>query len=426
MAAIFRLSATLLILSSGCLSAATGVHAQSATRFHGASIEEGQKRFGLGSPQPNLGNLGYVLADGILFLPTANFEAGFNSNPDKLFTDARSSAYGSTNLNSVLGFVNSSGATTIAARGTLLQYDEDIANSSRWDAGLAVDNAYAISPGTVATFGGYYLRDEINLVPSDNAGGYGQLTHKDSDIESFARVKVDQIAYRNGVPNAASIPPALLPFIQNEQFNVARVEGVAGFIFGPSQPIGVYGELGGANLDYFSQNEENLLDRDAMEFWVTAGLRFRLDKTLIVDTGWRFNQRDFEDHAIHEHDSNFFDGRVTFTPADNLRFVAEIDRIIVEPVTALALAGERTRYAVSASYKPSPLWEIAPNIRYELLREIGDVQRYEEIAGGLSVAYQFNERTALYGLIDYEAVEETTSGDTYDKLQIGAGTRVKF
>ena len=81
-------------------------------------------------------------------------EVGYNSNPDKLFTNAQGSLYGLSNATAVFGFLNATGATTLTLRGTLLEYDADIARSSRWDAGMALDNAYAVAPGTVATFGG--------------------------------------------------------------------------------------------------------------------------------------------------------------------------------------------------------------------------------------------------------------------------------
>ncbi len=400
--------------------------AQSGNRLRGSTLGDGQKRLGVGTVQPGLSQLGYVLADGLFFLPTASFETGANTNPDELFSGAQASPYGLANASGVLGYITDKGATTLALRSTLLQYDEDIVNNSRWDAGLAIDNAYAIMPGTVATFGAYYLRDELNLVPSDNTGGYGQLAYKDEGLETFARLKADQIGYRGGVLNEDDIPSFFLPLVQNEQFNVQRVEGATGFIIGPSARVGVYGELGGANLDYYSQNAENVLDRDATEFWAVAGLRFNLHKTLTLDAGWRFNVRDIEDRFTKDHSSDFFDGRLTWSPSETLQFVAEIDRTLVEPVTTFALVGDKTRYALGASYKPAAEWDVSASLRYEVLDQIGDVQEYEETGGSLAVGYQFNERTVIYGLVDYEHTEEQFSGEDYDRVQVGAGTKVQF
>lgn len=400
--------------------------AQSGARLRGSKLDEGQKRLGIGKIPGDLSQLGYVVADGVVFLPTASFETGYNSNPDELFSAIEGSPYGLANANGVLAFIRQTGATTVAVRGTALQYNGDIKNSSRWDAGAAIDNAYAVAPGITATFGGYYLRDEINLVPSDNAGGYSQLAYKDDGFEAFARIKGDQIAYLGGVDNAASIPVSLLPFLKPNQFDVRRLEGVAGFIFGPAAKVGFYGELGGSDLNYLSQNAEALLDRDAGEFWAVAGVRLNLHRTLVIDAGWRVNHRSIEDRTAKEHSSSFFDGKLTWAPADNFSIQAEIDRTLVEPVTAFAVVGDRTRYAATANYIPAPLWSFSASLRYEVLDQIGDVLEYREIGAGLAVAYEFSERTAIYGLIDYEHVEETFTGDTYDRVQIGAGTRVKF
>lgn len=398
---------------------------QSATRFQGATIDESSKKLGLGAPKSNLSELGHIIAPGIVFAPTMNMETGYNSNPDELFANAEGSLYGLANGTAVIGFLNSTGATTLTFRGTILQYDGDIADSSRWDAGLALDNAYAVAPNTVATFGAYYLRDEIAFVASDNEGAYGQLAYKDADFESFGRLKFDQIGYLGHVFSATADPIALL-FVQPSQFDVQRTEGVSGFIVGPQARIGVYGELGGANLDYYSQNVENLLDRDATELWATGGLRFNLHPSLVVDAGWRVNARQVEDRQVSDPSTNYFDGRVIWTPVANLSFVAEVDRGFVEPVSALAVAGDKIHYGASMIYKAQPDLEFGAALRHDQIEQIGDNLDYHETELSLSVAYQWNEKATVYGLISNEHVEEQVTGQSYDKLQVGAGTKIRF
>ena len=398
---------------------------QGATRFQGATLEESSKKLGLGAPKANLSELGYTIAPGIVFSPTMTMESGHSSNPDELFANAKGSLYGLTNGTAVIGFLNSTGATTLTFRGTLLQYDGDIANSSRWDAGLALDNAYAIATNTVATFGAYYLRDEIAFVPSDNEGAYGQLAYKDADFETFGRLKLDQIGYLGRVSSTTADPIALL-FAQPSQFDVQRVEGVSGFIFGPQARIGFYGELGGANLDYYSQAVENLLDRDATELWATGGLRFNLHPSLVVDAGWRVNARQVEDRQVDDPSTSYFDGKVTWTPVANLSFVAEVDRAFVEPVSSVAVAGDKIHYGASVVYQARPDLEIAANLRHDQIEQIGDDLDYHETELSLSVAYQWNEKATIYGLIGNEHVEEQVTGQSYDRLQVGAGTKIRF
>lgn len=398
---------------------------QGATRFQGAALDDSSKKLGLGEPRANLSDLGYTIAPGIVFAPSVNSEVGYNSNPDKLFTHAEGSLYGLTNGTAVFGFINSTGATTLTLRGTFLEYDGDIARSNRWDSGLALDNAYAVAPNMVATFGAYYLRDEISFVASDNEGVYGQLAYKDADFETFGRLKLDQIGYLGNVFSAGADPVALL-FAQPSQFDVQRVEGISGFIFGPQARIGFYGQLGGANLDYTSQHVENLLDRDATELWAISGLRFNLDPSLVVDAGWRVNARQVEDRRVDDPSSNYFDGRITWTPITSLSIVADVDRSFVEPVSTQAVVGDKIHYGLAAVYKARPDLELAAGLRHDQIDQIGDAFDYHETELSFSMTYQWSEKTAIYGLISDEHVEEQTTGETYNRLQVGAGTKIKF
>jgi hypothetical protein len=409
-----------------CACSTASLAQQVSTRFQGATLDDGSKKLGVGSAKSDMSALGYTIAPGVIFSPTGTVETGYNSNPDEFFSGAQGTPYGLVNTGAVFGFLNSAGVTTVTLRGTSLQYDGDIANNSRWDAGAAIDNAYAIGRGTVATFGAYYLRDEISFVPSDNEGGYGQLAYKDQGFETFARLKIDQIGYLGSVPGSGSIDPVTLLLLQPSQFNVQRVEGVSGFIFGPQERIGFYGELGGANLDYYTQGVENLLDRDATEFWAISGFRLNLHPSLTLDTGWRVNVRQIENFGASDPTSNFFDGRLTWTPFDKLRFVAEVDRGFVEPVSALAVAGDRTHYGASVVYQARPDVQLGANVRHDRIEQIGDVFEYHETELSLSVNYQWSEKIAIYGLIANEFVEEQSTGQDYNKLHIGAGTKVQF
>jgi hypothetical protein len=398
---------------------------QGATRFQGSTLEESSKKLGLGAPKSNISELGHTIAPGIVFAPSSTMETGYSSNPDERFTDAKGSLYGLTNGTAVIGFLNSTGATTLTFRGTLLQYDGDIDNSSRWDTGVALDNAYAVGTNTVATFGAYYLRDEIASVASDNEGAYGQLAYKEPDFETFGRLKLDQIGYLGHISGVAANPIALL-LAQPSQFDVRRAEGVSGFIIGPQARIGVYGELGGANLDYYAQGVENLLDRDATELWATGGLRFNLHPSLIVDAGWRVNARQVEDRTASDPSTNYFDGRLTWAPINDLSFVAVIDRGFVEPVSTFAVAGDKIHYGASVNYKARPDLELSAALRHDQIEQIGEAFDYHETELSLSMSYQWNEKATVYGLISNEHVEEQVTGQSYDRLQVGAGTKIRF
>lgn len=398
---------------------------QSAGRFQGASVDDSARKLNVGAPKQDLSQLGHVLAPGILFSPTITMEAGFNSNPDEFFSGAEGSPYGLTNSTSVFGFLGDQGATTLTLRTTFLQYSGDIIDNRRWDAGAALDNAYTVAPGTLATFGIYYLRDELSLVPSDNSGAYGQLAFREDGFETFVRLKTDQIDYLGSVANA-SLNATQLMLVQPSQFNFHRIEGASGFIFGPQARIGFYGELGGANLDYYDQGTENILDRDATEIWGIAGMRFNLHPTLTFDAGWRLNVRQVEDKSVGDQTTSFFDGSLTWTPIQTFSLTAEIDRTFAEPSSTFAIMTDKIHYGMSASYQLRPGVQLGAALRHDQKEQIGDAFDYHETEVSLSLAYQWSEKILLYGLALHEVVEEQTTGQSSEKTQIGAGTRMKF
>jgi hypothetical protein len=419
---VFRALAAFAAL---CATAVNLSAQQNAGRFQGASVDEGAKKLNVGAPQQDLSALGHVLAPGILFSPTITMEAGFNSNPDEYFSDAEGSPYGLTNSTNVFGFLGDQGATTLTLRTTFLQYSGDIIDNHRWDAGAALDNAYTLAPGTLATFGIYYLRDELSFVPSDNSGAYGQLGFREDGFESFVRLKTDQIDYLGSVVNA-SFTPTQLMLIQPSQFNFNRIEGASGFIFGPQARLGFYGELGGANLDYYDQGVENFLDRDASQIWGIAGMRFNLHPTLTFDAGWRLNVRQVEDKSVDDQTTSFFDGSLTWTPIPTFSLTAEIDRTFVEPSSIFAIMTDKIHYGMSAAYQLRPDLQIGVALRHDQKEQIGDIYDYHETEVSLVLGYQWSEKTLIYGLALHELVDEQTTGQSSEKFQVGAGTRMKF
>jgi len=402
------------------------VYAQQSSRFRGSSIDEGSKKLGVGETRGDLSEFGHVLAPGIVFAPTLTLETGHNSNPDLLFSGAEATPYGLANFTGVFGFIRDTGASTFTVRGTSLEYDGDVSGSSRWDAGFALDNAYAVAPNTIATFGGFYLRDEIPSVASNSEGGYGQLAYSVEDFEGFARLRLNEIGYLGSVAGSSGLTATQIALLQPSQFDVQRIEGVSGFIVFPRERVGFYGELGGANLDYLSQGAESVLDRDATELWATGGLRFNLHPSLVLDTGWRLNARNTEDPVVGDVTSNFFDGRLTWTPQDNLQFVVEADRSYAEPVSTLGVVSDKIHYGASVFYKPRADVELSGSVQQDQLEQLGDVEDYHEMVVSGSVSYLWNESIAIYGVISQTHSEEQSSGETASRLQIGAGTRIQF
>ena len=77
-------------------------------------------------------------------------------------------------------------------------------------------------------------------------------------------------------------------------------------------------------------------------------------------------------------------------------------------------------------YKARPDLEFGATLRHDQIEQIGDDLDYHETELSLSVTYQWNEKAAVYGLISNEHVEEQVTGQSYDRLQVGAGTKIRF
>ena len=155
-------------------------------------------------------------------------------------------------------------------------------------------------------------------------------------------------------------------------------------------------------------------------------LRFNLHPSLVVDAGWRVNARQTEDRRVNDPSTNYFDGRVTWTPIQTVSIVGEVDRSFVEPVSSLAVVGDKIHYGVTAVYRARRIWNSAAGLRRDTIDQIGDAFDYHETELSLSMTYQWSEKTAIYGLVSDEHVEEQTTGQSYDRLQVGAGTKIKF
>jgi hypothetical protein len=396
------------------------------TLLRGSTVDAASQRFAGSAQSGALASIGYVVAENVVFIPTGSFETGYVSNPDALFIRTSASPFGTTEVSGTVGFLNSAGATTFAVKSRLTVFGSDVERPERWDAGAAVDNAYRIAPGLTATFGAYALKDWVNLVPDDAAGGYAQLAYQDSFIEFASRLKADQINYLGKAYFTEGAIPELLPFLKPSAFDVRRTESVTSVLVAPKAVAGLYGEVGAALVDYLSQPDVRVVNRDATEGWIKGGVRVNIGQTLRVEAGWRFNDRETEDRRVSSYSSSFFDGKVIWAALPTTTVVFDIDRKLVEPGTAFAIVGDQTVYLLSVTHKASEDWTVQGFGRYRILDQIGDVQRYTEGAAGVGVAYQWLPKTALTGSLSYARGEETSSGQTYDVVRVSAGSKIQF
>jgi hypothetical protein len=422
----FRTTATAVLSLTLVSPASLGKAQTTAERFHGASLTESRERVKSGRASSQASRLGQEIAPGIVVATNLGLEAGYDSNPDELFSNASVTPFGLLDGSMVLAFISARGVTTFGVRGSLLEYSNDILNESRWDASFVIDNSYRLREGLQSNFGAYYLRDEIRLIPSDNIGGYSELRYESPKLEMYLRSSAEQIEYLGPIPFERSVPVALLPVVRNGEFNVRRLESSAGFLFGRDQRVGAYAQVGSADLEYIDQRIESLIDRDAWEIWGIAGLRINLSQQMRLDIGYRHNHRDIDDARVPEHSNGFLDAKLVWSPLANFGIVADIDRVLVEPVTANALVGEQTSYALRSVYRPTERWEVSAFGRFRELKQIGDQFRYEERSVGAATGYGVAPNMEVYGIVDLKSVRENSTSSEYDRIRVGVGTRLKY
>lgn len=312
-------------------------------------------------------------------------------------------------------------------RGSFVQYADDVARSeSRYDASIVVDNAYRIGNGIKWTFGGYYLRDELRLNQSNNAGGYTQFSYNGTNSEAFLRLRSEQVAYIDNDVTTAGLPSGLIPFARNGEFSVRRTEATVGGMVGITQRIGMFAELGSAVLDYFDQKQSGTVDRDASEITALAGLRVTLAPDARLDVGYRVSRRDFDDGAQNFHSTGFLDAKLVWAALTNLTVIADVDRALVEPVSLFALAGEQTTYGIRLVYTPVDKVELGLFGRYRVTEEIGEAAKYNEVAGGASASYALTDKSTAYAVVDVKHVEEDVAKTDFDRVRFGVGVRSQF
>ncbi len=366
-----------------------------------------------------LENIGHVIADGIVVTGSLQAEGGKDTNPDRLF-GGDGSAFGRTDGGLTLGIVKGKSATTFSLKGGYLNY-ADLSRDDRYDAGASVDTFYQLAPGHELTAGAFYLRDEISFTKTEVVGSYAEYAYADENAEAFAQSRYSNVRYING-DNAGQ----LVPFFQNSAFDVQKVQQQAGLLVGRQNPIAAYvrGEIGA--VDYTDQRAETVIDRDGIDLWGVAGLRFTFSPWLRLEAGVRGNYRDLEDAQIHDVARGGFDGAITWAPSARLRTRLAIERRIDEASTPFAVVADALEYSGELVWRPTLQAQLSLRASQEKSEEIGQALTFVERTIAGEATYDFTQGIQVYLAAEYErtSIEETEA--EYDRFRIGAGTRIQF
>ncbi len=403
--------------------ASSPVNAQAPGNVLQKPLEQGTEQLKGKSASELSGVTGYTVAPGIIVTPSGYAEVGHDSNPDESF-DEIASPYQEVGTTLSLTAIGSRAAGNVRASGSWLQLHDEMLREDRWKAAIEANGVYSIAPGLSVSAGGVLSQDETEFFKNRVKGAYAEINYSDQRITSFVRANAIEVRYLNDPEIPDSADDSLKPLFLRENLDVRSTGVTAGLLLGNNYWLAPYVEVGAANLDYFNQKDESLVDRDADDFHAKGGMRVTFSPALQADFGMRWNRRDLEDARFSEFDSNYFDFALRWTPWTYFSLSANIDRTIEEPSGLRGVLADTKTYGLRANYKPTDRTSLSVWGEYKDIEELGETLEYDARRGGAELSYDLTPSTQLYAGALLEYVEEEVRDPDYNRLRVGAGARV--
>ncbi|MGO9171477.1 MAG: outer membrane beta-barrel protein [Rhodomicrobium sp.] len=363
--------------------------------------------------------IGFVVAPGVTFVPSAFSEIGYDSNPSQSFTNSSGSAFIRSGGGFALSSVTQSTVVNVNTTGSMMDYFNDsVFYDSLRFAGIANANvSYLVQPGLTVSSGAFINYDGQSVNKNQTDGANVELGYRDGLVLSVLRARFLDVQYLNGDVIAS-------PIALTSAFNYNRSELTWIGLLGSNWFVAPYTEVSGARVDYTDQPNPDLLDRSADDYHAKAGLRVTFSPTLFSDVGWRFNWRDTDDHRITNYESNFFDGSLTWRPAPFFNFTASAERYIGEPATPLAVLADVRAYTVKGTYLPVPGVTVTAAGGWQVVEDIGSGVHYHAPYASAQVAWDYNNHVTLYTAVQYQGYNLDWQYLGYNDLRVMTGIRI--
>ena len=361
-----------------------------------------------------------VIGDGVRAVAEGVVATGYDSNIDHFVTNTDGSAYGLVDLGLALIAGPKTSETTAVVRGGYGYHDIDN-RPDRWDVGVLIDHYQQISSEVSWDFGGFFLHDDVDTDANERAAGYSQLSYNTATAEAFVRSRVMNSRYLASL-NSGQANQLFFP--RDETFDHLRYEESIGVLILKDQSIAPFFELGYANLDYTREIDPTAFSRDGDEIWAIGGVRVTLSPTLHVDLGARYNQRWLDDPVIRSHDSVFFDGKVVWTPSDDLYVEFNVDRSFLEPIVETALLTESTSYSLLTNTKLDDLTWLKFEIGHITEDEIGAPDTFQHIYAEARLTHEIAKNTEVFAsVLGYHTRNEASDLEA-DRVNAMVGIKV--
>ena len=296
--------------------------------------------------------------------------------------------------------------------------------SNRYDIDAALGARYDLSKETSVKLGTSWVRDAVSFNRADIFKSLADLVNE-GDQYRF-RLKLDsrtELSFRDD--QQGTLDPDVFSVTRNKAFDFTKNGATASLLVNRQQFLAPFVIANYTNVDYFHQDSNLAIDRNANEYWGVAGVRVTLSKAIYVDAGVRTNRRDFDDHIFRSFSSTAFDGRVNWKLTDALTLNGIVERVIREPTTSFGLADDVQTYELRLDYV-SGSWTLYGKAFLDEVHPIGDTFDFSKYNLGLGAINELKKNTDIYADYAGKYVKDSVTGDSYTRHRIGAGVRLKF
>ena len=359
----------------------------------------------------------------VTFKPYIEGEGGYDSNPDNS-SDQLGSAFEKVEGGFKAIAKSPRDYYEFNVRARDIHFNE-LERQDRWDLRVSLDTDFVIGDGKSLKFGSYFLRDFVTESPVDISETYGTYVVKGADWRFKAHAK-EHVEHNLDDDVQGDLDDEVFNILKNEAFDYARTEGQVSFITFTNTPLQPYVLFDFAKIDYFNQVSGAEIDRNALEGFAIAGMRFEFDKTFRIDVGGRYNNRNFEDAVFDNASRAFIDINAYWKPVDNFSMSFIVERFFKEPSTSFGLADDVRTVGLTMDYRFDKYWRFNAATYYDRVEPIGDDLKFNKYTATAALTYEptANIEWFVSGLVKFS--EETVEGDDYERFKIGSGIRYKF
>jgi len=348
------------------------------------------------------------------FRPSISFSSGYDSNFDKS-SSAEGSAFLRTNAGLEISYEAENGNNfTFDASGRLVELIE-LEHPERWQYRVGFDGNIGLGDEeTQLTFGGEHSYDNTDPpIPIVTNFAYSEVEKINKQYKLTLRGSVEQEFAVSNDPD-------------DTEFDFVKPEIETSVRLNESGKISPYAGLRAAMVQFPRQDIElSLVDRNAKDYSVYAGLRLRPSDDLTINIGGRYNLRQFNTEPLGKYDAAYVDVSIMWEPTKNLTVEGEINRYLEETTSIDSLVNDTKNYSISSTYKVTGKASVGASVEYKISKEVGIDNTRRERIYGLEARYEPTKLIRFFAQLLYGRSEEI-DGDGYQRVRVRAGVSAKF